>query len=574
MIIFQKISWKNFLSTGNVPNILILNDAPSTLIIGKNGAGKSSLLDALTFVLFGKPFRKINKPNLLNSINGKQCRVEVDFSIDDTSYRVVRGIKPNVFEIWRNGVLVNQEASGKDYQKVLEQQILRLTYKSFTQVVILGSASFVPFMQLSESARREVIEDILDIRIFSIMNGLLKIRAKTTKEEVDSVNIRINRAKEQVAHQKKLIKTIDDAREHSIEKLEEKIQSTLLVIESETQKCNEIQKEIADIAKEKYWGKGVDEEYLKAKRENDKIKDKIESIKEYATFVSDNTDCPSCGQSITHDHKLHSVKESWLTIHELQNKSVVLDSKLVDLHNTLKRMAELDKLLNVKTIDMSTSMNTINILNRQVADYNKDIQDFKHTMVDSNTEKDKLKSLASSAMDLINTKNGLAEQRGLQDIASVLLKDTGIKTAVIREYLPIMNKWINHYLRIMESYIQLELDENFNEVIRSRYRDEFTYFSFSEGEKSRINLALLFVWRKIAKMKNSINTNLLIFDEIFDSSLDMFGTENFIQLLEEEGHNSNIFVITHKDDAFSDKFARILRIEKPHDFSVIKQDVG
>jgi DNA repair exonuclease SbcCD ATPase subunit len=434
MIIFKSISWKNFLSTGNSPNKVLLNKSPTTLVIGKNGEGKSTILDALCFSLFGKPFRNINKGQLVNSINQKGCVVEIEFEISGREYKIIRGIKPNIFEIYLNGEMINQDAASRDYQKVLEQQILKLNYKTFTQVVILGSASFVPFMQLSSLQRREVIEDILDIRIFSTMNTLLKEKINETKDEI-------------------------------------------------------------------------------AKAEAETI--------------------------------LSNLNQKLSTITEIQ-------SKITD-----------------KNIELSTRNSTVTLLNKQVKEMQAEVESTKTDTTNIDEEKRKLKDLAKSAMEKITTKTTLQEQRNLEEVASILLKDTGIKTAIIREYLPAMNKLINKYLQAMDAYIHFELDESFNEIVKSRHRDDFTYASFSEGEKMRIDLSILFTWRQIAKMKNSVNTNLLLLDEIFDSSLDTAGTDYFLNLMNQFGENTNIFVISHKGDQLFEKFRSVIKFEKRNDFSLI-----
>ena len=571
MITFEQISFKNFLSVGNSPNTIVLNKHASTLVIGKNGYGKSTMLDALTFGLFGKPFRNVTKPQLINSINKKNCVVTIEFDVDGKGYKVVRGMKPTVFEVWCEGVLLNQDASSRDYQKTLEQQILKLTYKAFTQVVILGSASFVPFMQLPALSRREVIENILDIRIFSVMNSLLKTQIQVTKDNLLKIESALTTARNQVIMQKRLIQSLKTTSEESIEKIRRKIESAQTSIDEQTAIANALQKEILDHATVMYFRKGLMEHYRELVGKSVRLEEAIINAKERIEGV-DGLVCHSCNQAITEDHKAHTLTTNSQLIDELTSQNATLTKEIVAVADKLREYKKEDDAMNAKSIPMSTAVNTIELLKKQIAEYNSEINEYKHNHTNLDREQDQLKSIIREGLSLAQERDDLITKRAIQDIAAALLKDDGIKTAIIREYLPTMNKLINHYLRVMDSYIQLELDENFNEVIKSRYRDEFTYFSFSEGEKSRINLAILFTWRHIARMKNSISTNLLIFDEIFDSSLDGMGTESFIQLLGEESARTNVFVITHKEDAFGDKFKKVLKISKKGDFSTISYD--
>lgn len=569
MIVFKKLTYKNFLSTGNAVNTVLLNKSHTTLVIGKNGEGKSTMLDALCFALFGKPFRNITKPQLINSINGKQLLVECEFSIGTKEYQIKRGMKPNIFEIWCDGIMLNQDAAARDYQKVLEQQILRLNYKTFTQVVILGSASFVPFMQLPAHQRREVIEDILDIRIFSTMNQLLKDRIQSTKDEVIRIEGAITTLKERVSAQKKLIATISEARASTSEKLEEKITTALAEIETATTKQVALGVEVETLLESVSSEGTIKGDLRKATAAKHKLESRVESILEQIQFLNDSEDCPSCKQKIPHTHKEVTISSANDDLKKYEDEKQILESCLEKLNARLEKITELNRTLTQKNIELSTVNNTISLLNKHVADYRHEIETHKSDTSNIDEEKTKLKEIAEQAMEMLEVKTTLSERKNLQDIASLLLKDTGIKTAIIREYLPVMNKLINKYLNIMDSYIHFELDEGFNEVIKSRFRDEFTYASFSEGEKQRIDLAILFTWRQIAKMKNSVNTNLLIFDEIMDSSLDAAGTESFMSLLGTFGEDTNIFVISHKGDVLFDKFHSVIRIEKKNDFSTI-----
>ena len=569
MIIFKKITYQNFLSTGNAGNTILLNKSHSTLIVGKNGEGKSTMLDALCFVLFGKPFRNINKNQLINSINGKKCLVEIEFAVDNKEYKVIRGIKPNVFEIWQNGVMLNQDAAAKDYQKALEQQILRLNYKTFTQVVILGSASFVPFMQLPTAQRREVIEDILDIKIFSTMNQLLKEKAQATKDEILRIEDAITLAREKVHAQKKLIETIQSAKTDNIEKLDAKVQQALAEITTEQERVATLEGEIATLMEATSDSDLLNTDIRKATNAISKLETKRSTLDEHISFLQENSTCPSCEQDIGDEHKANQIASSKKVLDSYENEKNVLETALSKLNERLTNIRELQKQITNKNIELSTANTAIAMLNKQISKLNAEIVESRNDTADVESEKSTLKELANNAMTMLGNKTRLAENKNLQDIASLLLKDTGIKTAIIREYLPVMNKLINKYLNVMDSYIHFELDEAFNEVIKSRFRDEFTYASFSEGEKQRIDLAILFTWRQIAKMKNSVNTNLLIFDEIMDSSLDVNGTESFMSLLDQFGEGTNIFVISHKGDLLFDKFHSVIRVEKKNDFSVI-----
>ena len=569
MIIFRKLSWKNFLSTGNQPNTLILNKSTTTLIIGKNGEGKSTCLDALCFALFGKPFRNINKNQMINSINGKNALVEIEFSIGKKEYKIVRGIKPNIFEIYLDGVMVNQDAASKDYQKILEQQILRLNYKTFTQVVILGSASFVPFMQLSSAQRREVIEDILDIKIFSTMNSLLKEKANATKDEISRVEAALTLAKQKVESQQTIIKTISEAKTTAIENIRAKISANSSEILSGEREIEIILSEIntlkASINDKETIAEGIEQ----AKSFRSKLLQKIETCEHQSGFFNEHAICPSCDQDIPEQHKSKILEDLNSKLLEQNGKVGEIETILSNLNEKLSSIAETQSKITDKNIELSTRNSAITLLNKQVKEMQAEVESTKTDTANIDEEKIKLKSLAQEAMDNINKKKELDSTKELQEVAGALLRDTGIKTAIIREYLPVMNKLINQYLNQMDSYIHFELDEAFNETIKSRFRDEFTYASFSEGEKMRIDLAILFTWRQIAKLKNSVNTNLLMLDEIFDSSLDVNGTDYFLNLMNTLGEHSNVFVISHKGDQLFDKFRSVIKFEKRNDFSII-----
>ena len=569
MIVFKSVQWKNFLSTGNSPNKVLLNKSQSTLIIGKNGEGKSTILDALCFSLFGKPFRNINKGQLVNSINGKGCSVEVEFDINGKEYKIVRGIKPNVFEIWQDGEMINQDAASRDYQKILEQQILKLNYKTFTQVVILGSASFVPFMQLPTSQRREVIEDILDIRIFSTMNSLLKEKVQETKDAIAKIENEISTAKTKVDAQTQLIKTINEAKTSAIETIATKITANNAEILSAEGEIESILSEINTLKTSINDKETVTEDIDKAKSIRSKLLQKIETCEHNTEFFSEHDVCPSCNQDIAEEYKQAIVQDLNKKLEDNNSKIGELETVLTKLNTQLSKITEIQSQITDKNIELSTRNSTITLLNKQIKEMQVEIESAKTDTTNIDEEKAKLKELATEAITKIHTKTTLQEQRNLEEVANILLKDTGIKTAIIREYLPIMNKLITKYLQAMDAYIHFELDEAFNESVKSRFRDDFTYASFSEGEKMRIDLAILFTWRQIAKMKNSVNTNLLLLDEIFDSSLDTAGTDYFLNLMNQFGENTNIFVISHKGDQLFDKFRSVIRFEKRNDFSII-----
>jgi len=566
MIIFKSVSWKNFLSTGNVANKVNLNEHATTLIVGKNGEGKSTILDALTFSLFNKPFRDINKNQVVNSINQKNCVVEIEFDIGPIQYKVVRGIKPNIFEIYQNGTIINQDAAVKDYQKVLEQQILKLNYKTFTQVVILGSASFVPFMQLPVWQRREVIEDILDIKVFSTMNTLLKEKMAENKESLGAIETEIRIIKEQAKAQKSLIDSLQLSKDQNVKVIRDKIDANILEINDKTQLVDLLNADIEELNTKLSTKLDVDKQIDACKSNMSKLQQKMAQADENLQFFSSNETCPSCEQGIQHEHKDKIVSKISQDKQELNNGLSTLNSAYTKLSGDLQEKQDILNQIQDKNIAISTEINAMNMLIRMNNQLEQEINGLS-VHGDIELEKDKLKNLASDALAKNDVKMELVKEKQLQDVASVLLRDTGIKTTIIREYLPAMNKLINMYLSAMDFFVKFELDESFNEKIKSRFRDDFTYASFSEGEKMRIDLAILFTWRQIAKMKNSVNTNLLLLDEIFDSSLDVAGTDYFLSVMNTLGENTNVFVISHKGDVLLDKFKNNIRFEKTNDFS-------
>ena len=572
MIHFKTIRWKNFLSTGNAFTEMCLDCNHSTLIVGTNGAGKSTVLDAICFALFNKPFRKINKPQLVNAVNEKDCLVEIEFNIGSREYLIRRGIKPNVFEIHLNGNMLNQEASAAEQQKSLEQNILKLNYKSFTQVVILGSSTFVPFMQLTPNNRREVIEDLLDIKIFSTMNLILKDRIKVLKEQIRELDYKMEIAKEKVQMQQRFIEDLkNQSKENNVQRRSEisKLQDEIVLTRGENESnlvtCTKLQTELEEYD-------NVDDEHNKLRIYESKFADKFKKLRSDYKFFEKNDTCPTCKQSI--DQELRTDKKTSITssISELEIASSELKGKLQKVQedlqakkNLLAQLQELNAQMVSNNKEISWKEQSIEKLNEQLAKQEGGGANLKR-------EQEKLKELAKEGMTIEKYMSTSKHDRDNHDVVVNMLKDTGIKANIIKKYLPVMNQLINRYLKELDFYVSFELDENFEETIKSRFRDEFSYASFSEGEKMRIDLALLFTWRTIAKMKNSANTNLLMLDEIFDSSLDSSGTDDFMKILKTFSEDTNVFVISHKPDVLQDKFERLLRVEKKQNFSTVIEE--
>ena len=570
MILFKSVRWKNFLSTGNVFSEIRLDASPATLIIGTNGAGKSTFLDAICFGLFNKPFRKITKAQLVNAVNERDLLVEIEFSIGSRDYMIRRGFKPTIFEIYLNGNMLSQEAAINEQQKHLEQSILRLNYKSFTQVVILGSSSFVPFMQLNPPNRREVIEDLLDIRIFSTMNSILKERFKTVKENIRDCEYNYELAKQKVELQQRFIADLQEQSSANNARRKEEISSLEDEISCITKDVDD------DLIMSKLYEKRLDEygdvdaELNQLRIYESRFKDKQKAFKKEYKFFEKNDRCPTCEQTITAN--LRSAKKV-----ELSTQLDEIDKATEQLQDKLKKILEQVSEKQVLMSDLLTAQQKISECNKEIQWKKKEIKKIEDKISSGNTsnitrEKKKLKTLASDGMKVEESLLDAKKTRDNYDTVTSMLRDTGIKSTIIKKYLPIMNQLINRYLKELDFYVSFELDENFMETIKSRFRDEFTYASFSEGEKMRIDLALLFTWRTIAKMKNSANTNLLILDEIFDSSLDTSGTDDFLKILHTVSDKTNVFVISHKTEALQDKFASTLVVERKQNFSVISQE--
>ena len=568
MIIFRFIRWRNLLSTGNYFTEIKLNNRHNTLVVGENGSGKSTMLDALCFGLFGKPFRNINKPQLLNSINGKDCVVEVEFDTSNKSFKIIRGIKPNVFEIYCDGELLNQEAASRDYQEYLEKFILKMNYKSFTQIVILGSASFTPFMQLSASDRRAIIEDLLDIQIFSTMNGLVKERMTNNKDLTNNKKYEIELANQKYALQKK---HLDDKKQNQNEKVkeyEDEIQShndtvsTLLAnVTILTTETEELQLVVANKIE-------TETKVKKITKLESQIESNLSKFKKDISFFQSHDDCPTCRQAIASSFKTQELETLSTKVTECEHGLSQLEQKLNEEQEKLNEINEKQKLINKYQVEIATHNTTINETNKLIARLQKQIEEIQNTKLSTEEEERELKELKAQLTGMQDELKELIEQKTYYEAASTLLKDTGIKTKIVRQYLPIINKLVNKYLASLDFFVNFNLDESFKETIKSRHRDEFSYHNFSEGEKQRIDMALMLTWRAVAKLKNSSNTNLLILDETFDSSLDANGTEELMKILQML-EDVNLFVISHKGDILQDKFMNVIRFEKEKNFSRI-----
>ena len=568
MILFKQIAYRNFLSSGNQATEIEFTDTQTTLIVGANGSGKSTMLDALCFGLFNKAFRKINKSQLINSTNEKECLVEIDFSIGTKEYKIKRGIKPNIFEIWIDGILQNQAASSTDQQKQLEDSILKLNYKSFTQIVILGSASFVPFMQLSTANRREVVEDLLDIKIFSAMNAVIKDRIKNTNDKIKELSLKQSMTEEKVEMQKEFIESIEKSGKENIEKKRDKIISIGTYIDQITAENTQKVEEVSNTLQPQL------EDLLDASKKlkqlsnlKGKISEKVSSITKQHKFFNNNSVCPTCTQTIEEEFRLNKVNESETKAKELQQGYNELKAAIQQEEKREREFSVVSK--EISSLNNKISNNNVKIsqLNKQSRDFDQEIQDITNKIKNRNTERKALIELEQT-LDLIQTEKAKnKEDVSYFDFAHSLMKDGGIKGKIIKKYLPLMNQQINKYLQMMDFYINFTLDEEFNEKIKSPIHEDFTYESFSEGEKMRINLAILFTWREIARMKNSVNTNLLILDEVFDSSLDFMGTDYFTRIIKYVIKDTNIFVISHKTDELIDKFDRVIKFEKIKGFS-------
>jgi DNA repair exonuclease SbcCD ATPase subunit len=566
MILFKKVRWKNLLSTGNQYTEVDFLKHNTNLIVGANGAGKSTVLDALCFSLFGRSFRKINKPQLVNSVNDKDCVVEIEFSVGGIDWKIVRGIKPNIFEIWKNGSVLDQSAAALDQQKWLEQNVLKMNYKSFTQIVILGSSTFVPFMQLTTANRREVIEDLLDIRIFSAMNSLIKDKIREKKEQIKSLELKKENLKDKMKMQQDFIEELENRGNANINANKEKIakldvevgdyMTHISIVEACLLNKTKFQEEVV----------GAGDKLLKLNNLKGKISQKVSVITKEHKFFTENTVCPTCTQTIEEEFRLNRIADA-------QNKAKELQKGYQELEETIKLEQERERQFTVlsKEItklnhEISQNNTRISLNQRQIRDLESEIQTITQNLANRNTEHEKLEEFRDNLQKTFEDLSKKKEEIVYYDFAYSLLKDDGVKTKIIKKYLPFINQQVNRYLQMMDFYINFELDSEFNESIKSPIHEDFTYSSFSEGEKARIDLSLLFAWREVARFKNSVNCNILLFDEVFDGSLDGFGADEFLKIIRYVIKDANIFVISHKAD-LHDKFESVLRFEKVKGFS-------
>ena len=571
MITFQKLRWKNFLSTGNAFTEVNFQETKTTLVVGHNGAGKSTMLDALSFALFGKAHRNISKPQLINSINNKACVVEVEFNVSGSQFKIVRGIKPAIFEIWKDGVMINQDSHAKEYQKILEQNIIKLNHKSFHQIVVLGSSSFIPFMQLAAAARRNVIEDLLDINVFSKMNIILKEKQSLLKDTIKDVGYKIELSRNKIDTQKKYIRDIKALnQEHREEKLKliAESQGEIKALQGQnTELSDRIQSQLPDATNEqKASEKKIKElEGFKAKFNAD-IRKLVKDVK----FFESNDTCPTCSQTITEETKGSHILEGKAKAKELQSAIDQAEQAILGSNERLRSANDLLEECRQWNSDIHANNQSIQNFQSLIDRTQAEIDALSDDTSDLASEQTNLEQMTADYDSLVEEKLQLNDQYSYNLVVSEMLKDTGIKTKIVKQYLPVINKLVNQYLQVLDFFVSFELDEAFSETIRSRFRDSFTYDSFSEGEKQRIDLALLFTWRMIAKMKNSVSTNLLILDETFDSSLDYEGVDNLMKIIYTLDDDTNVFVISHKGDILDGKFNRKLEFFKDKNFSKLK----
>ena len=568
LILFKSITYKNFLSTGDRPTSIILDRAQSTLIVGQNGAGKSTMLDAISFALFGKPHRNINKPQLVNSINKKNCTVEVEFSVGKSEYKIVRGIRPTIFEIWHNGNMINQASHSKEYQKIIEQNILKLNHKTFHQVVVLGSSSFIPFMQLPAGHRREVIEDLLDINVFSKMNQLMREKNAQLKDQTNEVSYQLDLITDKIETQKKYVKDVKALNKEYANKIETEIvefeeERTRLTnenselgtfIESNTQKVSEALSKL-------------NSKQSSLKEHEHELKSEIKKLVKETKFFEGNSTCPTCSQDIGDELRQEKISEASASAKSINSKLSVIAEESTKVGSDIEVATKVQTVVANKQHNLLSNNRRLQQISESLASKRSELGKMQSGGTDLAEAEATLETYAEQKDSLQEQRLVLSDQRSYNEVIGEMLKDTGIKTKIIKQYLPVINNLVNQYLQVLDFFVHFDLDESFQETIRSRHRDEFTYDSFSEGEKQRIDLALLFTWRQIAKMKNSISTNLLILDETFDSSLDVDGVENLLKILSTLTEDTNVFVISHKGDILDGKFRSKIEFVKDKNFS-------
>ena len=573
MILFKKIRWKNFLSTGDKWTEVILNDTGTTLVVGTNGAGKSTMLDALCFVLFNKPYRKITKSQLVNTTNEKGTIVEIDFSIGPKNYLVRRGIKPNMFDIEIDGQMRNKESDDRVNQKILEEQILKLNFKSFTQIVILGSSNFVPFMQLNGPNRREVIEDLLDIKVFSAMNNLVKEELRENRDTVRTLELKKDNLKDKVEMQKNFIGELETRAEKSIQDKEKKVNTIALEIDELLIKNESLNKNLDSVQTQLKTVEDSPDRLVKLGSLKQKISVKVSRITKEHKFFTDNTVCPTCSQDIEESFRLNRIEDAQNRAKELRDGYQKLEESINEENIRERHFTKLTKEISNLTYDISQNNAQVTGLQRQTGDLQQEIQTLTNNLKNRNTEHEKLEKFKQNLEKVFGQLAEENEDIIYNDFAYSLLKDGGVKGRIIKKYLPLINQQVNRYLQMMDFYINFYLDEEFNETIQNPIHDRFSYSSFSEGEKMRIDLALLFTWREVARFKNSTNTNILIMDEVFDSSLDGFGTDEFIKIIKYVVKDANVFVISHKQDML-DKFTSVIEFTKKGGFSYATKSVA
>ena len=568
-ITFKKLRYKNLLSTGNVFTEIDLNKCSTTLLAGKNGNGKSSIIDAIVFCLYGKPHRKINKPQLINTINQKDLLVELEFTSGKKNYIIKRGMKPNIFEIWCNDILLNQDAAIKDYQEHLEQNILKLNFKSFCQIVVIGSSTYIPFMDLTPASRREIIEDLLDIQIFSTMNVLLKEEISDSKTKIDEIKTKIEILKNKINSAKENADTIKELKEIEIKKIKDKISLTISSIERNNSFIEDIEIKINDQISKIADKSSIKTKFEKIKSLKNELKQKTNTYSEELSFYHDNDNCPICKQGIEHNFKKNIINEKEIKIEEINNSFITLDNKLLEYENRLEEISLIEDEISKYNLKINEYRSEIRIYKNTLSNSKDELEEYEKDIIEIDSSK--IDDYNQQLIEYNTLQSDLLSEREILGIASTILKDNGIKAKILKQYIPIMNKLINKYLSIFELFVDFNLDENFNEIIKSRFRDIFSYSSFSEGEKLRINLSILFTWRTIAKMRNSVSTNLLILDETLDGALDATGVDSLLQTLKHMNKDDNIFVVSHRGEQFAEKFDHVIEFVKEKNFSKIKE---